>query len=85
MKKRAMVLVLTFLALLVLPHLWTAARLKGFDHWSKASWASAGIASDPEETPGSRHSGLRCTRLGVERGVCRPYLDFAETCWCYWI
>lgn len=51
MKKRAMLLVLIFLALLILPHLWTAARVTGFDHWSKASWASAGIATDPAETP----------------------------------
>lgn len=51
MKKRIMLLILAFLALLILPHLWTAARVQGYEHWSKASWASAGIATDPAATP----------------------------------
>ncbi len=51
MKKRIMLIMLTLLALLILPHLWMATRILGFDHWSKASWASAGIATPPEQTP----------------------------------
>ncbi len=50
MKKRLMFIFFVFLALLILPHLWTAATRGGYDHWSKASWGSAGIAPDPATT-----------------------------------
>lgn len=50
MKNRVMLVILTLLALLILPHLWTAAKVHGYDHWSKARWDSAGIAPDPGQT-----------------------------------
>ena len=51
MKLRMILILFCLLALLILPHLWTAARIQGYDHWSNARWDSAGIATDPEETP----------------------------------
>jgi hypothetical protein len=36
---------------LLLPHLWTAGRVSGQEHWSRARWDSAGIAPDPASTP----------------------------------
>lgn len=51
MKRRVMLMVMILLALLIVPHLWTAAKIHGYDHWSKARWDSADIAADPGETP----------------------------------
>ena len=51
MKYRIMMILLSLLALLILPHLWTATRVTDFAHWSKARWDSAGIATDPVATP----------------------------------
>ena len=42
-----MVFVLVLLALLIVPHLWTAGRVLGFQHWSKARWDSTGLAAEP--------------------------------------
>ncbi|MGI9435538.1 MAG: DUF3750 domain-containing protein [Geminicoccaceae bacterium] len=50
MKARIMLFFLVLLALLIIPHLWTAGRISGFPHWSKARWDSAGIAVDPKIT-----------------------------------
>ena len=50
MKTHMGVILLCLLALLILPHLWTAARIQGYEHWSKARWDSAGIAPDPAVT-----------------------------------
>lgn len=51
MKYRVMLTLFCLLTLLIVPHLWTASRIRGYDHWSKASWDSAGIAPEPQETP----------------------------------
>lgn len=53
MRFRLMLLILTLLALLIVPHLWVwgATWIAGYDHWSKARWDSAGIAPDPARTP----------------------------------
>jgi hypothetical protein len=51
MKKTVMLMLLVILALLILPHLWTASRVHGYDHWSSARWDSAGIVTDPAQTP----------------------------------
>ncbi len=51
MKYRMVLFLLCLLGVLILPHLWTAARIQGYDHWSKARWDSAGIATDPDQTP----------------------------------
>lgn len=51
MKYRIMLIILSLFALMILPHFWTAIRVYGFNHWSKARWDSAGIAADPHETP----------------------------------
>ncbi|MGH1482566.1 MAG: DUF3750 domain-containing protein [Geminicoccales bacterium] len=51
MKRRIMMILTLLLALLIVPHLWTAVKVRGYDHWSKARWDSAGIAGDPSETP----------------------------------
>ena len=51
MTYRIMLILLSLLALLIVPHLWTAAKVRGYDHWSKARWDSAGIATDPQNTP----------------------------------
>ncbi|MGI9501088.1 MAG: DUF3750 domain-containing protein, partial [Geminicoccaceae bacterium] len=46
-----MIVLLTVLALLIVPHLVMASRIKGYAHWSQASWASAGIiAANPGGT-----------------------------------
>ena len=47
-----MTLVLLIMALLVLPHLWTAGLVYGgqFEHWSRARWDSAGLAPHPATT-----------------------------------
>jgi len=51
MKYRMVLILLCLLALLIVPHLWTAARVQGYAHWSQARWDSAGIATDPALTP----------------------------------
>lgn len=38
-----MMVFLTLLALLIIPHVLMAARIQGYAHWSQASWESAGI------------------------------------------
>ena len=43
-------MLVTVLGLLLLPHLWTAGRVAGQEHWSRARWDSAGIAPDPAAT-----------------------------------
>ncbi|MDH3663509.1 MAG: DUF3750 domain-containing protein [Alphaproteobacteria bacterium] len=51
MKARIVLILLTLLALLIVPHLWMASRISGFPHWSQARWDSAGIiAADPAST-----------------------------------
>lgn len=48
MRVRLMMALLAVLALLIAPHLVMAARIQGYDHWSQASWGSAGIiAANP--------------------------------------
>jgi hypothetical protein len=41
------------LALLIVPHLLVAVGYgaRGFEHWSRASWESTGLAPDPAATP----------------------------------
>jgi hypothetical protein len=51
MRVRRVSLVLLFLAFLILPHLWMAGSVRGFDHWSRSSWGSAALAPDPATTP----------------------------------
>lgn len=51
MKKRVMFTLVIILTIMILPHLWTAVKVRGYDHWSKARWDSAGIVGDPSQTP----------------------------------
>ena len=53
MRSRPMIWLMLLLALLVLPHVWTAGLVYGgaFEHWSQARWDSAGLAPDPATTP----------------------------------
>jgi hypothetical protein len=48
-----MIWLMLLLALLVLPHVWTAGLVYGgaFEHWSEARWDSSGLAPDPATTP----------------------------------
>jgi hypothetical protein len=48
-----MIWLMLLLALLVLPHVWTAGLVYGgaFEHWSQARWDSSGLAPDPATTP----------------------------------
>ncbi len=50
---RPMLVLLTLLALLVVPLLLTAGMVygQGVTHWSQARWDSAGLAPDPATTP----------------------------------
>jgi Protein of unknown function (DUF3750) len=53
MRSRPMVWLVLFVALFILPHLWTASLVYGgsFEHWSEARWDSAGLAPDVAATP----------------------------------
>ena len=51
MASRTMLILLGLMGLLILPHLWTAFRVQGYEHWSQARWDSAGIAPKPAATP----------------------------------
>jgi hypothetical protein len=48
-----MIWLMLLLALLVLPHVWSAGLVYGgaFEHWSQARWDSSGLAPDPATTP----------------------------------
>jgi hypothetical protein len=48
-----MIWLMLLLALLVLPHVWTAGLVYGgsLEHWSQARWDSSGLAPDPATTP----------------------------------
>jgi hypothetical protein len=45
-----MLVVLTLLGLLIVPHIVMAARVQGYKHWSQASWDSADLAPNPATT-----------------------------------
>ena len=53
MRSRPMVWLALFVALFVLPLVWSAGVVYGssFEHWSQARWDSAGLAPDPATTP----------------------------------
>lgn len=55
MRLRWMIVFLTLLALLIVPHLVMAGRLQGYAHWSQARWDSAGIIA---ARPAAREEAL---------------------------
>lgn len=52
---RWMFVLLTVLALLIVPHLIMASRIQGYAHWSQARWDSAGVIA---ANPGKREEAV---------------------------